>query len=103
MDLNNEAAKIMGYEFENLVAWVPTSKKHLKQFPIYPWNPIEDLGQCFAVVEKIGGYCFDLCDYVGPDIWYASFFDEAAEYRYEGSGKTPNEAILKAAIKAVAD
>ena len=102
MDLNNEAAKIMGYEFENLVAWVPTSKKHLKQFPIYPWNPLEDLNQCFEVVEKLrkGGWFLNMSNEMTNKYW-AEFWKDGYYKGHQVYAKTLNEAILKAALEAV--
>lgn len=59
------------------------------------WNPLENLNQCFTVVEEVIKKCgrFTL-EFNGE--WWAYF-----EGRIGENAKTPNEAILRAAVEAL--
>jgi hypothetical protein len=60
------------------------------------WNPLEDLNQCFEVVEKIGD-CLHLSEHGKEGRWAAQFCGCSMEWSH---GDTPNIAILKAALAA---
>jgi hypothetical protein len=108
MDLNREVAeKVMGWRFDDEYdVWVGNEKEVL--YHTDRWNPLKDLNQCLGpggVVEKLDGrgYTFALDNHrqLIRGQWDASFHYQDLKQAGHGNAKTPNEAILKAALEAV--
>jgi hypothetical protein len=130
-DLNREVAiKVMGWEDIGYWAddyghayWINIEDTECS---CEMWNPLEDLNQCFEVVEKLRNANKYLTmlryDWLRTHknsweqvlekiilMWTAQFTQsepphtsvDYSQVCYRSDGKTPNEAILKAALEAI--
>ena len=117
MDLNREVAeKVMGWEVYScpypdiLSSETDCLRDHNKihLFALSKWNPLTDLNQCFEVVKKLKTKHIVLTmdnqltdkwrvevNYLGHTAYMQAF------KRFQAEGKTPNEAILRAALEAL--
>lgn len=117
-DLNKKIAeKVMGWTHKNRFYYIKADDPYpdyiepspLKGFKIPHWNPLENLNQCFEVVEKMeenGFYLKLRSPFIKPDDWqwWAYFeYHGTTDTRplWSATAKTPNEAILKAVLRVI--
>jgi hypothetical protein len=108
MDLNRESIEqAMGWQWsEELCGWFDPENDSVTFNDIifkHEWDPLHDLNQCFEVVEKLrnNDWAFVLNNHNFPEDnkdWYAEFHKDNYEFGGQVFAKTPNEAILKAAL-----
>ena len=109
MDLNREVAEnVMGWKLianrfmnENKKAGYFLKRAEPYRLDVPLWNPLKDLNQCFEVVEKMRAMGYGMM-FDADDEFMCSFHKKSEKTILgQAESKTPNEAILKAALEAV--